>query len=66
LFNPPPRRSSPPSPLESPPLGAVLVAGNTLGDITDAQWVVIVGAVLAAGYGTYQTPNKPPTPPTVV
>jgi hypothetical protein len=47
-------------------LGAVLVAGNTLGDVTDAQWVVIVGAVLAAGYGTYQTPNKPPTPPTVV
>jgi hypothetical protein len=41
-------------------LGAVLVAGNTLGDVTDAQWVVIVGAVLAAGYGTYQTPNKPP------
>jgi hypothetical protein len=41
-------------------LGAVLVAGNTLSDITDAQWVVIVGAVLAAGYGTYQTPNKPP------
>jgi hypothetical protein len=42
-------------------LGAVLVGGNTLSDVTDAQWVVIVGAVLAAGYGTYQTPNKQPS-----
>lgn len=41
-------------------LGAVLVNGHTLSDVTDAQWVVIVGAVLAAGYGVYQTPNKPP------
>lgn len=39
-------------------LGAVLVNGHTLADVTDAQWVVIVGAFLAAGYGVYQTPNK--------
>jgi hypothetical protein len=40
-------------------LGAVLVNGNTLSDVTDAQWVVIIGAAIAAGYAVYQQANKP-------
>ena len=39
-------------------LGAVLVDNHTISDVTDAQWVVVLGAALAAGYGVYQTPNK--------
>jgi membrane-bound acyltransferase YfiQ involved in biofilm formation len=44
-------------------LGTALVNGHTLGDVTDAQWVVIVSIAIAAGYAVYQTPNTAaPTP----
>lgn len=44
-------------------LGTALVGGNNISDVTDAQWVIILGAALAGGYGVYQTANKPPDPP---
>lgn len=45
-------------------LGAVLVGGGTISHVTAAQWVVVATATLTAGYGVFQTANKPlPTPP---
>lgn len=44
-------------------LGTALVDGKNLGDVTDAQWVIVIGAAIAGGYGVYQTGNKLPDPP---
>lgn len=45
-------------------LGAVLVNTSGISHVTAAQWVIVATATITAGYGVFQTANKPlPTPP---
>jgi hypothetical protein len=39
-------------------LAAVMVDDTGFGDVTDGQWVVVVGAALLAGGGVYGITNK--------
>lgn len=41
-------------------LGAIMVGDVGFGDVTDGQWVTVVGLALAAGGGVWGLPNKIP------
>lgn len=43
-------------------ISAVLVGGESLGQVTAGQWVSVVLAALVAGGGVYGITNRPPTP----